>query len=182
MYSALRGSFVDPTKVVSHFHVREGDVFADFGAGSGFYMAPLSRAVGGSGTVYLCEIQKNLVDALGVKARSERLTNVRPTWCDFEKQRGTKLQDGILDAGLLSNVLFQVQNKEVALAEIARVIKKGGKLFVIDWTDSFGNMGPQPKDIVLESHARALVERTGFVVESSFPAGEHHYGLTCRRI
>ena len=175
------GKFIDPSAAVSHFHLREGDVVADFGAGSGHYMQPLSRAVGSTGLVYLCEIQKNLVDSLGIKAGDERITNARPIWCDMEKKGGTKLSDGLLDAGLLSNVLFQIQDKVIALLEIARVIRKGGKLFIIDWTDSYGGLGPQPKDVIIESEARTLLEQAGFVVESTFPAGEHHYGLACRK-
>jgi len=166
---------------VSHFHLREGDVVADFGAGSGYYMKPLAHAIGRSGTLYLCDIQKNLVDALGIKAREERLGNVRPVWCDLEKQRGTKLADGILDAGLISNTLFQVQDKPAALLEILRVLRKGGKLFLIDWTDSFGGLGPLPKDVLIESQARTLLEHAGFSVEGTFPAGDHHYGLMCRK-
>lgn len=175
------GRFVDPQVVTSHFHLREGDVVADFGAGSGFYMKPLSSAVGSSGIVYLCEIQKNLVDMLGSKARAEHILNARPLWCDFEKPRGVRLTDGVLDAGLLSNVLFQIQDKHTALAEVARVLRKGAKLFLIDWTDSFGGLGPAPKDVYIESEARKLVVEAGFQVESTFPAGDHHYGLMCRK-
>ena len=58
--------FVDPNTVVSHFHIREGDVIADFGAGSGFYIEILARKVGTSGKVYACEIQKELVEKIGV--------------------------------------------------------------------------------------------------------------------
>ena len=181
MYSRVLGKFVEPQVVVSHFHLREGDVVADFGAGSGYYMKPLAQAIGRSGTLYLCDIQKNLVDALGNKAREERLGNVRPVWCDLEKQRGTKLADGILDAGLISNTLFQVQDKQAALLEILRVLRKGGKLFLIDWTDSFGGLGPLPKDVLIESQARTLLEHAGFSVEGTFPAGDHHYGLMCRK-
>jgi ubiquinone/menaquinone biosynthesis C-methylase UbiE len=181
MYSSPR-AFTNPDMVVSHFHLREGDVVADFGAGSGHYMKPLSRAVGTTGIVYLCEIQKNLVDALGIKAREERASNARPIWCDLEKRGGTKLTDNLLDAGLLSNTLFQIQNKDALLSEIARVMRKGGKLFVVDWTDSYGGLGPAPKDVVIEAAARTLVERAGFTVEGTFPAGEHHYGIMCRRV
>lgn len=181
MYPRVLGKFVEPHTVVSHFHLREGDVVSDFGAGSGFYMKPLAQAVGRSGTVYLCEIQKNLVDALGIKAREERLGNVRPIWCDLEKKGGTKFADGILDAGLISNTLFQISDKSAALLEIARVLRKGGKLFLIDWTDSFGGLGPLPKDVLIESQARTLLEQAGLSVEGTFPAGDHHYGLMCRK-
>lgn len=181
MYPTMSGRFVEPGAVVTHFHLREGDKVADFGAGSGHYMKPLAEAVGQSGAVYLCEIQKNLVDALGIRAGEEHLQNVHPIWCDFEASGGVKLADGTLDAGLLSNTLFQLTNRDASLQEVARTIRKGGKLFIIDWTDSFGGMGPDSEHVVSEEQARALAERAGFAFEQSFPTGEHHYGLAFRK-
>ncbi len=181
MYSGITGRFADPQAVATHFHLREGDVVADFGAGAGHYLKPLADAVGKNGKVYLCEIQKNLVEALGVQALELRLQNVHPIWCDFEVLGGTKLKDGTLDAGLLSNTLFQVIDKAQTLKEIARVLRKGAKLFIIDWTDSFSGLGPKPESIVTEAEAKKLVEEAGFTIDRPFPTGEHHYGLACRR-
>jgi ubiquinone/menaquinone biosynthesis C-methylase UbiE len=181
MYPTTFGKFVEPGTVSSHFHLREGDKVADFGAGSGHFMKPLSALVGKSGSVYLCEIQRNLVDALGIRANELHLTNVHPMWCDFEAPGGIKLGDDTLDAGLLSNTLFQLTNKEVSLREVARVLRKGGKLFIIDWTDSFGGMGPQPGHVVTETEAKATAEKAGLSFEHTFPAGDHHYGLVFRK-
>lgn len=182
MYPTTLGKFGEPRTIVSHFHLREGDTVADFGAGSGHYMKPLSDAVGRSGVVYLCEIQKNLVESLGDKKRDAHISNVYPLWCDIEKQNGIKIKDGVLNAGLLSNVLFQFIDKERALEEIGRTICKGGKLFVIDWLESFGNMGPRVEDIVSESEAKSLLKNAGFSFEHSFPVGDHHYGLMFRKL
>lgn len=175
------GRFIEPATVATHFHLREGDAVADFGAGVGDYLKSLSAAVGKSGKVYAFEIQKNLIDTIHSLMHRERLINVYPLWSDLESLGGTKLADAVLDAGLLANTLFQLENKEVALQEIARVIRKGGKLFVIDWTDSFGGMGPHAQDVLREPQARALIEKAGFVFERSYPAGDHHYGLAFRR-
>jgi ubiquinone/menaquinone biosynthesis C-methylase UbiE len=156
-------------------------VFADFGAGVGHYIAELSKKVGSSGRVYACEIQKGLVERMTVRIQEERLSNVHPIWCDLEAPQGTKLRDGLLDAGMLLNTLFQLEEKGVALNEIARVIRKGGKFFVIDWTDSFGGIGPHPSHVVKEEAAKTLVEAHGFGFEHSFPVADHHYGLAFRR-
>lgn len=181
MYTSGEGQFARPEAIVSHFHLREGDRVADLGAGSGHYMKPLSDAVGASGVVYMCEVQKQLVDELGKKAREQRLGNVRPLWGDIEKVGGTKIQEGGLDAVMIANVLFQVPDKQGVLAEASRILRTGGKFFVIDWADSFGGMGPHAEEVVYEEVARELAEALGFVYERSFPAGEHHYGLAFRK-
>lgn len=181
MLTTMSGSFVDPNNAVSHFHLREGERIADFGAGSGAFLSPLSKAVGLTGRVYACEIQKALVEHLALRARSEHLSNVEALWCDLEADGGTKLSSGLLDAGLLSNTLFQFENKESAIRELSRVIKKGGRMFIIDWTDSFGGLGPHQSSVVSEEHARALFESVGFSYERSFETGDHHYGIVMRR-
>ncbi len=174
-------AFMDPRAVITHFHLRSGDVVADFGAGVGHYLGVLSKAVGGEGKVYACEIQKMLVERLTKRIHEERLLNAHALWCDLEAKGGTKLRDSFLDAGMLINTLFQIENKPASLNEFARIIKKGGKLFVVDWTDSFGNMGPHPTQVLREADARALVEKHGFVFERTFPAADHHYGLVFNR-
>lgn len=182
MPTQTTGRFVQPDIVATHFHLRPGDRVADFGAGTGYFLRALGNAVGSEGRVYACEIQKKLVEALGDKAREEHLTNVEPIWCDLEKMGGTKLEDDILDAGILANTLFMLEDKQTALKEMARTIRIGGKFFVVDWTESFAGMGPQPMHVVDEQTARTLTEEAGFTFERTYPAGDHHYGLAFRRV
>ena len=176
------GRFVKPEAVATHFHLCDGDKVADFGAGAGYFLKTLSESVGASGRVYACDIQKNLVERLGLVAKEAHLPNVEPLWCDFETDHGTKLVDGILDAGMFVNTLYQTSDKAAALKEAARVIKRGGMLFVIDWTESYGGLGPEPGDIINAEAAGSIVEAAGFQFERSFDAGEHHYGLSFRKV
>lgn len=173
--------FIDPVRAASHFHLREGDVVADFGAGSGFFEPVLSRAVGAEGKVYALEIQQNLVERLEALARDEELINVEVRRCDLEEVGGCALPEGGLDAIVCANVLFQFEDRAAALAEAARLMRPGGKLFILDWSDSFGSMGPCPEDVLTEEAAKAAVLAAGFSFTRSFPAGEHHYGLAFRR-
>lgn len=178
----MPGKFVVPEVVATHFLLKEGDRVADFGAGSGFYLKVLSEAVGQSGKVYACEIQKVLVEKLGEFARLNGLQNIVTLWCDLEAPRGIKIADNTLDAGILVNTLFQFEKREIALAELRRTLRPGGVLHVIDWSESFGGMGPQPKDVITMADAVALCESQHFLLEREFPAGEHHYGFLVRKI
>ena len=176
------GRFVIPEAVATHFHLRAGDTVADFGAGMGNFAVALSRLVGDEGTVYACEIQKNLVEAIEGKVRNAGLSNVETIWCDLEAENGTKLKDGVLDAGILVNTLFIMEEKEVAVKEMARTLRPGGKMFVIDWSESFGGLGPQPDQVVTAQAVKDLLEAAGLVFEREFDAGDHHYGLSFRKL
>lgn len=174
--------FVSPEMVVSHFHIRQGDVVADYGAGGGFYIELLSKKVGDDGKVYACDIQKSLVEKIGELTRLKGITNVHPLWCDIETPRGLKIGDSAVDVGLLINTLFQLENAHAGLTEIARTIRSGGKLCIVDWSESFGGLGPQESQVMTQEKAQALVLTCGFVYDQTFDAGDHHYGISFRKI
>lgn len=173
--------FVVPNVVVSQFHLREGDVVADFGAGSGFFMDVLSKSVGPTGRVYALDIQKPLVEKMGAMIQSQRLENVEAKWCDFEVAEGSRLQTAELDAAIVVNTLYQVENKPAFLNEVHRTLRTGGKLIVIDWTDIETGMGPNAEHLITQDDCVAVCESHGFVLDRDFPAGAHHYGLAFRK-
>jgi ubiquinone/menaquinone biosynthesis C-methylase UbiE len=182
MNTPVTGRFVIPEVVASHFHIREDDTVADFGAGSGFFLKVLSQAVGPTGRVFACEIQKNLVEKLGDQARMMGLQNIHPLWCDLEEAGGIKLSDGELDVAILVNTFFQMDDKEGAVKEMGRTIRSGGKFFVVDWTESFAGIGPQAGHVITASETKILFEAHGFTFDGEYAAGEHHYGLAFRKI
>jgi len=65
---------------------------------------------------------------------------------------------------------------------MGRTVRSGGRFFVIDWTESFAGMGPQPGQVISAADVTALFEANGFVFEREFPAGDHHYGLAFRKV
>ncbi len=176
------GRFVIPTVVATHFHLRAGDTVADFGAGSGYFIPTLVNLVGPEGRVYACEIQKPLVEKIGDLARRNGWSQVQPLWSDIEDVGGTKVPDGVLDAAIMVNTFFQLEDKAMAVAEVLRTMRPGGKLFVIDWSESFGGLGPTPEQVVDAAVTETLFESNGFIMERTFDAGDHHYGLAFRKL
>ncbi len=174
--------FVEPSVVVTHFHIMAGDTVADLGAGNGYFLDSLVNAVGDEGTVYTCDIQRPLVESVGDQARRYPDGLVCPLWGDLETIEGTKIPTDSVDRAILVNTLFQIKDKETATKEIQRLVRPGGKVFMIDWTEPWGGLGPRADMVCDETAAVQLFESTGFVMEADFPAGEHHYGIAFRNI
>ena len=174
-------AFTDPEKNVAELHLREGMIVADLGAGIGQHAVAAGNRVGEKGRVYAIEVQKDLLQNVKTAAKEAKLANIDVIWGDIEVLHGTKIADNSIDAVIITNVFFQVEDDEGMLAEAFRILKKGGKTLIVDWTDSFGGLGPHPKDVITEENARRMLGETGFAVERSFPAGDHHYGVIAKK-
>jgi len=100
----------------------------------------------------------------------------------MEKADGTKLRDMSIDLVLVCNVLFQVEDKSVVVAEVKRILKPQGKVLVVDWSDSFAGLGPHPDVVVAQETVMDLFEHAGFHLDREVSAGEHHYGLLYKKL
>ncbi len=172
--------FSSPEKNIEHFALIQGMTLADIGAGPGFYAKLAARAVGPHGKIYAIDIQKEPLTRLANDAQKEHLRNIEIIWGDAEKVGGTRLRDACVDGVIVANLLFQIGNRDTFREEVSRILKPGGKVYVVDWTDSFGGLGPEPKAIVTASACKALFE-AGFAVEKTFDAGKHHYGIIFKK-
>jgi len=173
--------FSDPEHNIEQLMLGQGMKVAEFGVGSGHYALSAGKAVGESGRIYAIDIQRGLLERLKSLTREKSLSNVEIVWGDLEAPNGSKLGSELCDAGIVANVLSQVEDKGSFSREVFRVIKKGGKILLVDWSDSFGGLGPHKDDIIKEAEAKALFEKLGFSVEKSIYAGEHHFGIILRK-
>lgn len=174
-------SFTNPEDNIEALGVYEGMIVADLGAGVGTYTIPLAKKVGDTGRVYAVEVQKDFLTNIKNAATEQGLKNVELLWGDIERLGGTKIKDGAVDAVVISNVLFLTDEKSGLIREAKRILKTGGKVLFIDWSDSFNNLGPTPEMVVTKDTARALFETAGFVFKNDIDAGEHHYGFIMLR-
>jgi ubiquinone/menaquinone biosynthesis C-methylase UbiE len=173
--------FLRPDDVIARFQLGEGMTVADLGVGSGRYALSAARAVGETGAVYGCDVNKELLSRLSAEARHEKVRNVHVVRTDLEEERGTTLADDSMHAVIAANILFQIEYKERFMREIARILRPGGKVLIVDWSDSFGGVGPHAGSVVRRHVAHALAEDSGLRFEKDVDAGLHHYGMIFRK-
>lgn len=173
--------FSDPHHNVEQFMLGEGMQVADLGAGSGAYTLAAGRAVGSEGRVYAVEVQKELLQSIKNVLKTERVYNVEVIWGDVEHNGGTKIRDSLVDAAIVGNLLFQLEDKKTFTDEVRRILKPKGKALVVDWRESFGGLGPAPGTVFSPRAARELFESNGFAFEKEISAGDHHYGMIFRK-
>lgn len=173
--------FINPEDVIRHLFIHDDWHVADLGAGSGRYVLAVAGHVP-VGKVYAVDINRDILPRIKSSAHAAGYHNVEVIWGDIDRQGGTNLRDESIDAVIVSNTFFQLEDKNAAVEEIRRILKPGGKLLLVDWTGSFGNLGPREEDIVLPDTAKIIFGKAGFAFEQDIPAGDYHYGLIFRRL
>jgi len=176
--------FSDPIKIVEQLEFFPGQHLADLGSGNGNYTFACAEKLKGDSNsrIFAVDVQKNLLERILKESQEKKLDSVRIIWGDIEEELGSRLNHDSIDFVLITNTLFQVKHKKGLLNEAKRIVKKGGLIALVDWSDSFGNIGPHPEEVISEQTARLLCEEVGLVFERKINTGEHHYGFIVRKI
>ncbi len=151
-------------------------IAADFGSGSGGWVIPLAKILE-DGHVFAVDILEEPLSALRSKAKLEKLSNIDAIKADVEK--GTSLLADSCDLVLMTNLLFQAENKFGILAEGRRVLKSGGEILVVDWKPE-SSLGPKEGRVSTEE-VKNLANNVNLKLEQEFSAGNYHYALVFKK-
>lgn len=165
-----------PDEVLNNLEIKEGMRVADFGCGAGYFTLPLAKRVGKGGVVYAIDVLRNALQSVQGRAKMESLLNIELVRANLEKENGSGLGGEMMDMVILANILFQSKEKHAILKEARRVLKKNGRIVVIEWND-LTHFGPQTMYKIPKEELKNLVKDAGFVLDKEFSAGESHYGL-----
>jgi len=127
-----RDAWQQPARVVTDLNLPEGAAVGDVGCGSGYFVLRLAKAVGPKGKVYAEEIAEKALRGLRGQVAREKTDNV--TFVIGEDE-STHLPEAALDAAIVVNVLHHVpaQHRKGLIKDVARALKPGGYLYIIDW-------------------------------------------------
>ncbi|WP_266080243.1 class I SAM-dependent methyltransferase [Haladaptatus caseinilyticus] len=151
-----RYRYISREELVGHLDIATGDTVADLGSGTGFYSDDVSPFVE---NLYAVDVQNTMHDHYREKGVPENVSLVTADISDVP------FSDGELDA-VFSTMTFHEFASDDALAEIARILRPGGRFVVADWTASGrGESGPPVEERYDEDKAHELVTSAGFDVE-----------------
>jgi predicted methyltransferase len=119
-----------PDEVVATMRLRDGDVVADLGAGTGYFTRRLAKAVAPSGVVFAVDIQPEMIDLLKRNVEKAGLTNVVPVLGTAEDP---KLPASSLDWILMVDVYHELQQPKATLARMREALKPRGRVALVEY-------------------------------------------------
>ncbi len=164
--------FLNPNEVLKQLKLKESMVAVDFGCGSGGWALPLARILE-EGKVYAIDILEEPLSDLKAKIKMGKIINIETIKSDVNET--SKLTSESCDLVLMTNLLFECEDKKRVLGEGKRALKKGGKILVVDWKLD-APLGPK-EGRVSAKEVKALSEELNLKVEKEFEAGIYHWGL-----
>jgi SAM-dependent methyltransferase len=153
-----RDAWQKPAEVVALLELRPGMTVADVGAGTGYFLPYLSRAVGPSGAVLALDIEPDMVRFMRERAAREGLANVRS---DVVRGDDPGLPQGKVDRVLIVDTWHHIPERAAYAARLRAGLAPGGRVAIVDFTMEAQHGPPKmhripPEQVVAELAAGGL--------------------------
>ena len=146
-------------QVVKALKLKDGDVVADLGAGTGLFEPQLGYAIG-RGRVYAVEIDKGFLDEIDRKVDELHIATI-------ETVLGTPTDPALpvrnVDLALMHDVLHHVAQRQTYLKALAQYLKSTGRVAVVEFNPKDSPHKDDPSLVVSKEQGAALMAEAGFV-------------------
>ncbi len=169
----------DPVLILEKLEISQGFAVADFGCGSGYYTLPLAKLVGGQGKVFAIDVLESSLESVKSKTEIEGFLNIETIRANIENAKGSGLKAQSIDLVLMANLLYQAEKRPNIFKEAKRVLKKAGKLAIIEWNPDVKEkpLGPNYKIKFDKETVLKEAESEGLKFEKEIEIDKYRYGL-----
>ena len=154
-----RDAYQKPHEVVMALGLKDGERIADIGSGSGYFALRFARHVGTSGRVFAVDINPDMVVHLNRRIRDANLDNVQTI---LAAPDDPLLADASVDRVFICETWHHIENHPQYLAKLAKMLRPGGEIVVIDFKAIDTPVGPPMPMRVPRESVVAEFERGGF--------------------
>lgn len=147
-----RDKWQKPHEVVMALNLKSTEVVADIGAGTGYFARRFAHH---AAKVYAVDIDEKLL-AIAAKAGLPNLEIVHAAPDD------PRLSPQSVDTVFFCDVLHHIENRPAYYAKVARALKPGGRVVVVDFHKKQLPVGPPPEMKLSDKEVIAELEKAGF--------------------
>lgn len=165
-----REAWQKPDEVLAALQIREGEVIADIGAGTGYFTR---RFAARGAKVYAVDVSAALLE----RVAALKLPSVETILAAPDDPR---LPAAAIDTIFFCNVLHHIDGRPAYLARLRAALRPGGRIVVIDFHKRPLPVGPPPSEKISEEEVAQEFEKAGFRAARRHDFLEHQYFLEFR--
>lgn len=162
-----RDEWQKPREVVMALDLKPADTVADIGAGTGYFARRFAHH---AGKVYAVDID----DKLLALARANAPANLETVLAAPDDPR---LPDQSIDMVFFCDVLHHIENRPAYYAKLAKVLKPGGRIVVVDFFKKELPVGPPASMKLADQEVIAELGKAGFAFSKRMDILPYQYFL-----
>jgi len=166
-----RDAWQKPHEVVMALDLKSTETIADIGAGTGYFARRFAMH---AGKVYAVDIDAKLLE--GVRAGApQNLETI------LAKPADPSLPAAAVDTVFFCDVLHHIENRPAYYPLLAKALKPGGRIVVIDFYKKELPVGPPPSMKLSEEEVIAELRQAGFTLAKRLDLLPYQYFLVFER-
>lgn len=154
-----RDEYQKPHDVIMALGLKEGEVVADIGAGSGYFSLRFAHHVGDKGRVYAVDMSPDMILYMNRRIREMHLKNVVTI---LSAPDDPLLMEASVDRFFICDTWHHIENKTQYLALMKKMLKPGGQVIMIDFQKKDLPLGPPPEMKIAREDVLHQMKSNGF--------------------
>ena len=156
-----RDAWQQPEELLRALGVKEGQTVADLGAGTGYFSVRIAKIVGENGRALALDVEPKLVAYMQERAVKAGLLQME---AKLIKPDDPGLPPGEVDLVLIVDTWHHIDDRVKYLAKVARGLKPGGRVAVVDFKKGDFPVGPPDPHKIAPERVEDEFKRGGFTV------------------
>ncbi len=169
-----RDSWQKPDEVVQALALKNGEVVADIGAGTGYFTRRFAKAVAPDGRVYAVDVAADVLGYLQEQAEKEGLHNIVTI---VSHEDDPMLPKNAVDLAFFCDVTHHLANRIDFYRNMTPGLKQRGRLAIIDYAPGAPRTPHPTEEHVPRSQVISEAEDAGFKFVKDFQFLPNQYFL-----